>query len=145
MTLEEELLYPAAHQALQDDGGVHEAEVEHTSAKVLIADLESLNVTDDKFDATITVLCEYLSHHVKEEETEMFPQLRRADLDLERIGSLIAARRLELLAQAGIEESDLPTLGREPTSSSKQNGAHGGKGHRRLGARSQVRERRLPH
>jgi hypothetical protein len=130
---------------LRNDDGVHEAEVEHTAAKVLIADIESLHATDAKYDATVTVLGEYISHHVKEEERELFPQLRRTELDMERLGSLMAARRIELLAGAGIEESDLPMRGRERKRGNKQNGAHGVKGSHRLAARSKVRERRLPH
>jgi len=127
MAIEEELLYPKAHAALQDDEGVNEAEVEHMSAKVLIADIESLNVADEKYDATVAVLGEYIRHHVKEEETDMFPQLRQTDLDFEEIGSQLAARRLELLAQEHIKEEDLPSLPGEPKRSKRKNGSHAGK------------------
>jgi hypothetical protein len=121
------LLYPQAHKALVDDDGVNEAEVEHISAKVLIADIESLNVADEKYNATVTVLGEYIRHHVKEEETEMFPQLQRTDLDLDAIGSQMAARRLELLAQENIDEASLPTAANHAKDGEKKNGARASK------------------
>jgi hemerythrin superfamily protein len=127
MAIEEELLYPQAHKALPEDDGVNEAEVEHISAKVLIADIESLNVADEKYNATVTVLGEYIRHHVKEEETEMFPQLQRTDLDLEAIGSQMAARRLELLAQENINEESLPTAANHTKDGKKKNGARASK------------------
>jgi hemerythrin superfamily protein len=123
MAIEEELLYPKAHKALRDDNQVNEAEVEHLSAKVLIADIDSLHVADEKYDATVAVLGEYIRHHVKEEETSMFPQLRQTDLDFEFIGTQLAARRLELLAQEQINEEDLPTLPGDTKRSKRNNGA----------------------
>jgi hemerythrin superfamily protein len=127
MAIEEELFYPKAHKALQDDEEVNEAEVEHLSAKVLIADIDSLNVADEKYDATVAVLREYIRHHVKEEETSMFPQLRQTDLDFEVIGTQLAARRLELMAQEQIKEEDLPTLPGDSKRSKRKNGTHTGK------------------
>lgn len=78
-TLEEELFYPAAREALgENDDVIDEAEVEHASAKQLIADLEQMNKSDPMRDAKFTVLGEYITHHVEEEENEMFPELRKA-------------------------------------------------------------------
>ena len=54
------------------------------SAKQLIAQLEQMSSGDDKFAAMFTVLGEYIKHHIKEEEGEMFPQLTRAKLDWDR-------------------------------------------------------------
>lgn len=76
--LEEELLYPGAREALGDDEDmVDEAEVEHGSAKQLIADLERMKTSDPLYDAKFKVLGEYIEHHVEEEEDEMFPKLRK--------------------------------------------------------------------
>ena len=76
--LEEELLYPGARDALGDDEDmVDEAEVEHGSAKQLIADLERMKTSDPLYDAKFKVLGEYIAHHVEEEEDEMFPKLRK--------------------------------------------------------------------
>lgn len=76
--LEEELLYPGARDALgEDEDMVDEAEVEHGSAKQLIADLERMKTNDPLYDAKFKVLGEYIEHHVEEEEDEMFPKLRK--------------------------------------------------------------------
>lgn len=97
-TVEEELIYPAARDVLvQDEDLVDEAEVEHASAKELIAQIEGGSPDDPLYDAKVKVLGEYIDHHVKEEEGEMFPKLRKSDLDLDAIGEEVAARKAELL------------------------------------------------
>ncbi|MBS3997026.1 MAG: hemerythrin domain-containing protein, partial [Hydrogenophaga sp.] len=83
--LEEELLYPAAREALKDTDMLDEAEVEHESAHTLINQLSAMSPGDDKYFARFTVLCEYVLHHVKEEEGEMFPALETAKLDWEAL------------------------------------------------------------
>jgi hemerythrin superfamily protein len=106
-TIEEELLYPAAKEAFDDEEDadlVNEAEVEHGSAKELIAKIEGMASDDEHFKATVTVLSEYIKHHVKEEENELFPQLRKTDLDLKELGTRLADRKFALMEQMGIEE-----------------------------------------
>jgi hemerythrin superfamily protein len=97
-TAEEELLYPAAHEVLTEDDLVDEATVEHASAKELISQIESMQPSDELYDAKVKVLGEYIDHHVKEEEKEMFPKLRKTELDLKELGASIQARKAELLA-----------------------------------------------
>jgi hemerythrin-like domain-containing protein len=145
MAIEEELLYPDAHRALKNDAEVNEAEVEHMSAKVLIADIDSLNAADEKYDATVAVLGEYIRHHVKEEETSMFPQLRQTELDFEAIGSQLAARRLELLAQEHIKEDDLPTVPGDSKRFTRRSGSHSGKAASNGARHHNQRERRVNH
>ena len=74
--IEEEIFYPAIRKAIKDDLMMNEAEVEHASAKDLIAQIQDMNPGDPMFDAKVTVLGEYIDHHVKEERTEMFPKAR---------------------------------------------------------------------
>lgn len=101
-TAEEEIFYPAAREVLGDDADlVDEADVEHASAKELIAQIEAGSPDDPLYDAKVKVLGEYIDHHVKEEEGEMFPKVRKSDLDLDSLGDDIAARKAELLGQAG--------------------------------------------
>ena len=97
-TLEEEIFYPAARSALGEKGSdlLDEAKVEHASAKELIAQLEGASPADDLFDAKVTVLGEYIKHHVKEEQDELFPKCRKARMDLKSIGAAMAARKQEL-------------------------------------------------
>jgi hemerythrin-like domain-containing protein len=95
---EEELFYPAARKAIKDEEAIAEAEIEHDSAKALIRQLERMKPDDPKYVATFTVLGEYVKHHVKEEESEIFPKARRRGLDLQRLGKRLMARKIELAA-----------------------------------------------
>lgn len=98
--IEEEIYYPATREAIDDDDLLDEAEVEHASAKQLIAEIQSMKAGARLFDAKITVLGEYIDHHVEEEEGEMFPESRDSDLDLKALGAQLATRKEELMAQA---------------------------------------------
>ena len=73
-----------------------EADVEHAGAKALIAQLRKMKPAADHYDAKVTVLGEYIDHHVKEENTEMFPKMRKAKMDLVTLGKEVAARKREL-------------------------------------------------
>lgn len=97
--IEEEIYYPAAREAIDDDDLLDEAEVEHASAKQLIAEIQTMKAGDRLFDAKVTVLGEYIDHHVEEEESEMFPESRDSDLDLKALGVQLAERKAELMAQ----------------------------------------------
>ena len=73
-----------------------EADVEHATAKDLISQLQSMDADDDLYDAKVTVLGEYIDHHVKEEQDEMFPACRKAKMDLDAVGAELEARKLAL-------------------------------------------------
>jgi hemerythrin superfamily protein len=104
--IEEEILYPACEGKIDEDE-LKEAYVEHDAAKVLIAEIEGgSGQTDEFFDAKVQVLSEEIEHHVKEEEGEMFPQVRKADLDLKALGEQLAERKKELMAE--YKNSELP-------------------------------------
>ncbi|MGZ8273038.1 MAG: hemerythrin domain-containing protein [Burkholderiaceae bacterium] len=98
-TAEEEILYPAARAAIDDSDLLDEAEVEHASAKDLIAQIESMNPEDALYDAKVIVLGEYIDHHVEEEEGEMFPKCRKSDMDLVALGEAIEARKAKLMEE----------------------------------------------
>jgi hemerythrin len=97
-TVEEELFYPAAREALRksDIDLLDEAQVEHDSCKALIAQIESGSPSDENYDALVKVLSEYIKHHVKEEETEMFKKVRATDLDLVALGDRMKKRKQSL-------------------------------------------------
>jgi len=99
-TIEEEIFYPAAREVLSGDKEdlLDEAEVEHASAKDLIAQIQSTDAQDELYDAKVKVLGEYIDHHVKEEQDEMFPKLK-GKLDMKGIGAQLLARKNELLGQ----------------------------------------------
>jgi hemerythrin superfamily protein len=98
-TIEEEIFYPAAREALDDQDLLDEAEVEHASAKELIAQIQSMEPSDDLYDAKVTVLGEYIDHHVKEEEEEMFPKCRKSGMDTAALGQELMARKEELMGE----------------------------------------------
>jgi hemerythrin superfamily protein len=91
--LEEQIFYPATRSTLDADDMLDEAEVEHASAKDLIAQIKAGDPSDPKWAAKVTVLGEYVDHHVEEEENEMFPKCRKAKMDLESLGKEIAAMK----------------------------------------------------
>ncbi len=95
-TVEEEIFYPAAREAIDDEDLMDEADVEHGSAKELIRQLESMRAGDDHYDAKVTVLGEQIDHHVKDEHESMFPKAKKAKLDLVELGEQIAQRKNEL-------------------------------------------------
>ncbi|WP_088285084.1 hemerythrin domain-containing protein [Ideonella sp. A 288] len=98
--IEEEIFYPAVKEALKDKLLVPEATVEHAGVKDLIAQLKGIEPDGEMYDAKVKVLSEYVKHHVKEEQTEMFPQAKAASLDLAELGARMAARKDALLAKA---------------------------------------------
>src|SRR5690242_14602033 len=95
--LEEEIFYPAAREAIKDDDLLNEALVEHSSAKDLISEIKSMKMDDPMYDAVVTVLGEYVNHHVQEEEEKMFPKAQKSKMDLEGIGNEMAERKEELM------------------------------------------------
>jgi len=96
--LEEEIFYPAVKKALKDHELVPEATVEHATLKDLIAQVKDVEPDGDLFDAKIKVLSEYVKHHVKEEQNEMFPKAKATKLDMKELGARMAARKDELMA-----------------------------------------------
>jgi len=96
--IEEEIFYPAAREALPDeDDLLNEAEVEHASAKDLIAQIQAGSATDPMTCAKFIVLSEYIEHHVEEEQEEMFPKVRDSEMDTKAVGAQLAARKEELM------------------------------------------------
>jgi hemerythrin superfamily protein len=102
--IEEEIFYPALRGAIKDTDLLDEAEVEHQSAKDLIAQIQGAAEADDKFDAKVKVLGEYIDHHVKEERGEIFVKARAArKLDLVSMRDELEARKEELMSEMGVE------------------------------------------
>jgi hypothetical protein len=100
--IEEQIFYPKAREATKDNDLLDEALVEHAGAKHLIAEIESMKVGDDLYDAKITVLGEQIKHHVKEEEEELFPEVEESKMDVTAVGKEMAARKTQLMAQLGM-------------------------------------------
>lgn len=123
--LEEAIFYPAVRQQADADDKLDEAQVEHDTLKILIADLEQGGSSEFR-DAKVKVLSEYVKHHVQEEEASggILEQGRKGGLDLKELGEMMAQLKQEL-------ESDPSQLRAEPVSlqqfgQSQQRGASSG-------------------
>ena len=97
--IEEEILYPEERGEVEDDM-LDEAYVEHDGAKKLIAEIEAMQPGDEFYDAKVKVLGEYITHHVVEEHTEMFPKCRRADMELVTLRGELESRKMALVGDA---------------------------------------------
>jgi hemerythrin-like domain-containing protein len=98
--IEEEIFYPATREVIRQEDLVDEATVEHQSAKDLIAQIREGSASDDLWEAKVKVLGEYIDHHVKEEQNEMFPMVKKTKLDLKALGEQLMARKMELMGEA---------------------------------------------
>ena len=98
--IEEQIFYPSVRTPLKDDDLMDEALVEHASAKELIAQILEMDPGDDLYDAKIKVLSEQIEHHVKEEESKMFPEVRKTKIDLVALGEKMKTLKEELTVTA---------------------------------------------
>lgn len=97
-TVEEEIFYPSLREVAENlSDELDEAEVEHSSVKDLIAQIQAMDPEDELYDAKVKVLGEYVDHHVQEEEGEIFPKAKKTNLDFEQLGAQLEARKEELM------------------------------------------------
>lgn len=116
--IEEEIFYPAVRPDAEDDI-MNEADEEHHVAKLLIAELDQMDGSEDHFDAKFTVLAENIRHHIREEEGTMMPQVRKADIDFEVLGQKLLRRKQELMKNgvpASAEEKMISRFGQRADS-----------------------------
>ena len=101
--IEEEIFYPAVREALgkKEEMLMDEAAIEHDSIKNLIEQIEDSAGDDEMLAAKMNVLCEYVMHHVKEEEGKIFPKAKKARLDLGELGTELLERKMELMEEEG--------------------------------------------
>ena len=140
--LEEEIFYPAVKEAAEEPDGVLEALVEHGSAKELIAKLQAMQPEDESYTAAFVVLGEYVNHHIKEEESSIFPAARRSGLDLQALGEKMRERKeaIKRLTEpaASTPETSQPTssagAGAEGSSDKEQGSVESPSGRSRGGA-----------
>jgi hemerythrin superfamily protein len=101
---EEDVLYPVARAALEDDELIDMALCEHDGVRALVDQIETLDADNERFDALMLVLARAVARHVQTEERLLFPRLENAGLDLEGLGARIVRRRdEELLRLSGLD------------------------------------------
>jgi hypothetical protein len=101
--LEEEVFYPACREKTTERDALDEAQVEHDSGKILIGELMSQDPDSEFYDAKVSVLSEYIKHHVGEEEKPsdgIFAKATTAQVDMNALGQSLKARKQELLSKA---------------------------------------------
>lgn len=102
MELEEKIFYPQVRQKIDDDDLMNESVVEHAGAKDLIKQIGLLNADDPMFDAKLKVLGEQIKHHVEEEESEMFPKVKKAQIDLAVVGAELKKGKEQMREEQGL-------------------------------------------
>jgi hemerythrin-like domain-containing protein len=103
--IEEKIFYPVVRRELSEDDLMNEADEEHHVAKLLIAELEQMDGSEDHWEAKFTVLAENIRHHIKEEEGEMLPKARKENIDLDALGDEMLTAK-ETLKQHGVPPCD---------------------------------------
>jgi hemerythrin superfamily protein len=94
--LENEVMYPEVRKLMPDlEDDILESYEEHHVADVLCAELMLLKPDNERFDAKTTVLIESVTHHIKEEEDDWFPEVRSGvgRKQLQEIGAKMESMR----------------------------------------------------
>jgi len=103
--IEEHHFYPAVRAKRTEDILLESLE-EHLTIKRTLADLLKIDAEDETFEAKMKVLKEEVEHHVEEEESELFPKVKK----------LLSADELDALEQEMVaEQQELEEAG-EPRS-----------------------------
>lgn len=94
--IEEQVFYPQVRRSIPDaTPDILEALEEHHIVKWTLNELNDMESTDERFGAKVTVLMESVRHHVKEEEADLFPKVRKAFSrdELQELGTSLAAAK----------------------------------------------------
>ena len=102
--LEETIFYPFLLSNGDEDLQkiTREGIEEHRQVKMFLEELGSMSGNSEAFPAKLQVLMEDVEHHVKEEENEMFPQIRDqfSDEQLNELGSRMKAEKSQASGNA---------------------------------------------
>lgn len=99
--LEHEVFYPAAREALHEDGLVLNFAAENTAIDTLVGALEQRPPGDEAYDAAVRVLGKFIKSHAKEEQGQLFQPVKASSMNLGVVGAQLKQRKQELLADAG--------------------------------------------
>ena len=92
----EEVFYPALGTRGDSQRLIDEARVKHSVARHLVAELRTMEPDDRRYDATFTVLGQYVRYHVETESSRILPEARRAAVDFDKLGARMLRRLQEL-------------------------------------------------
>jgi hemerythrin superfamily protein len=107
-SIEEKHFYPAV-KAKRTEDILLEALEEHLGIKRVIADLLKVDSSDETFAPKVKVLKEQVQHHVEEEESDLFPKVRKI-LDKSELEQIAAAmqRTMNALMEKGNPRNAVP-------------------------------------
>ena len=93
MDAEEQVFYPALIELGQTELA-YSAMEEHRAARTVLEDLQSLDVSDERWHAYLKVLSELLTHHIAQEEQDVFDAVRKEmdDHQQDELGQMIMNR-----------------------------------------------------
>jgi len=99
--LEEEIFYPAFQKATEDHDDemmVFEAKEEHEVVDMELPRVKRTDSSTIQFEARAKVLRELITHHLEEEEKEMFPRAKKLLTDdiLEELAQEMEKRRAQM-------------------------------------------------
>ena len=105
--VEEQLLYPAVRDALEGTDLIDQSRIEHHCIRRLVDELESSAPDRADYPRDFRILGEHVRLHVKDEELELFPALREAETDWERLCAEVQTCRAEMADDLGIALLDV--------------------------------------
>jgi Hemerythrin HHE cation binding domain len=95
--IEEEIFYPAVRQTIAADSIINLAIEEHHLAKVLIAELEKMEPSDERYDAKFLVLIESVRHHITQEEMQVLIKAKEAALNFRSLAYQMLKKKQQVL------------------------------------------------
>ena len=95
--LEERHFYPELRKSKTTEELTLEAYQEHHVMDLLIEEISALESSDEAFQPKVTVLQENTEHHIEEEESELFPKVRKIwdAVRREEVGQQMQAAKLQ--------------------------------------------------
>lgn len=93
--IEEEIFYPRVRKAIGQEL-IDEALDDHTQAKQLIAEIQTMKAGSGEYDALVQQLAKLIDEHVAEERGEIFLKAAQAPIDLRGLAAELLERKKAL-------------------------------------------------
>jgi hemerythrin superfamily protein len=93
--IEEKIFYPRLKEEEELEDITLEGIEEHHQAKMFLRELSNLTEDSEKFEPKLKVLMEDITHHVQEEEGDMFLKVQKVigEEELQELGKLMAEEK----------------------------------------------------
>lgn len=98
-TIEESMVYPILENSRSVAERTAEAYEEHHLVKVALKELSAISAEKEIVKTKMKVLRELIRHHVKEEEGDLLPKLKRSGVDLHELATQMRRRKQQLMAR----------------------------------------------